>query len=220
MFGLFDRGGRRARRLRERGVPTRAIVTGARPAGEAGRWRVGLSIEPAGAAPFATDIEADCPPGHRPLVGGQAQVLHEPGGGRHVLLVAPLPVDETGAPDDILGAFGAVAGDGAPAGGTMVTHTSITVNGVPVDPASATGAAHAGLSREELRDLAGSDPAGVAQEVLRRLGAGELTPTHVEVSEPVTLTGDAVEAMIDSLAAGGILTPQQAEEIRRRRAGG
>lgn len=203
MFGLFDRDARRARRLRERGVPTRAVIADAQPAAAPGRWRVALLVEPAGGNSFVAHVEAGSPPGRRPARGGEAQVLHEPGRGEDVLLVAPLPVEETGegatAPGPLAEAFGGLG----PA--TTVTHTSVTIDGMPV---------------EDLQSLGLSDPAALAREVLRRMGAGEAAFTNVEVSEPVELTGDAAEAMLESLAARGVLTPEQLEEIRRRRSGG
>jgi hypothetical protein len=215
MFGLFNRGARRARRLRERGVPTRALVVDARP-GDEGRWRVTLLVEPVGANSFTAEVDTAVPAGQQPARGGEAQVLHEPGTDGPVLLTGPVPTEGAGGwspglhPAGPLGAPGGLGADDA----QTYTHTQITVNGVPVDPADITGAVPPGMSPDRLRDLAATDPAGVAQEILRALAAGELTGAEVHVTEPVELTGDAARQMIEGLAAAGLLTPEQLRQIR------
>jgi hypothetical protein len=211
MFGLLNRRERRARRLRERGVPTRALVVDAQPAG-GGRWRATLLIEPAGANSFVAYVEADCPSGERPARGAEAQVLLEPGTNGPVLMTGPLPTE--GADGTPPGPHGGLGGLGANDAGVH-THTQITVNGVPVDPSDATGSIPPGTPPDQLRELAATDPAGVAQEILRALAAGELTGAEIHVQEPVQITGDAARQMIEGLAASGLLTPGQLEQIRK-----
>lgn len=216
MFGLFNRDERRARRLRERGVPTRALVVDAQPAG-GGRWKVTLLIEPVGANSFVTYIEADCPPGEQPARGAEAQVLLEPGTDGPVLMTGPVPTEGAGGMSPGLhptGPLGALGGLGANDAG-VYTHTQITVNGVPVGPSDAAGSVPPGTPPDQLRELAATDPAGVAQEILRALAAGELKGAQVHVEEPVEITGDAARQMIEGLAASGLLTPDQLEQIRK-----
>jgi hypothetical protein len=83
--------GRRSRgdrRLRERGRPGWATVTGATAAGD-GAWRLDLQVEPADAPAFAAHAEVAHRGPEGPPVGGLVEVVHDGRPGRVLAIGAP-----------------------------------------------------------------------------------------------------------------------------------
>lgn len=128
--------GRRARverRLRERGRPAWATVTGAEASG-AGLCRLALRVAPGEGPPFDAYAILEWADADAPPVGGTVEVLHGPDGGGRVLALgtpsrAPEPPAEPAPPapaPDIGAVIRAVvraAGDGSLAQGMPIVLT-------------------------------------------------------------------------------------------------
>lgn len=229
MFGLFGGRARRERRIRERGLPARATIVDTRPAdGDAGgglrAWDLRLHVTPEASAPFTAIARTEIPAGERPAVGSAVEVLHDPGNTDMVVLAGPVPgTRSAGAGSPAATTTGLDAGDaaaiiadalGGAGDGDALTHTEVYVNGQRVTPQPSAGAGP-GLSRDDLRRLGQTDPAALAHEVLRRIASGEAQIADVQMAESVEVTGDAAKEMIDGLAASGVITPEQLEQIRK-----
>ena len=200
-------------------------MTAAEPIGPAGggadgaRWRLALRVEPLHGEPFAATADADLPDGE-PAIGGRFEVLHGPprrqwlnwasrGVPIGTLLLGAPPVRAVEAPPgpaaapapamgQVLRALARAAGDGSLAAGMplVVGHPDPPPGGPPppADPAT-----NRGLTLEALARRARDDPRGVADEIVRRLDAGEATPAQMLLA--ARATGLAPEDVLSVLAA-------------------
>jgi len=183
---VFGRRGRVERRLRERGRPAWARVTGVDDLGD-GRWRLHLTVEPGDGEPFEAraEIEDTGPEGPEP--GGIVEVLHDPDRRGRVRVMGtpsrPPPPEPPPAPDLPGPDLGAVVrglaralGDGSLAQGLPVV---VTDDAPPPPAAPRTGPDLSHLPLDRLAARAGHDPSSVLAEVTRRVGAGEATLPEV-----------------------------------------
>ena len=121
------------RRLRERGRPAWATVTGAEPSGT-GLWRLAVRVEPGDGAPFDAHAVIEWPGAEAPPVGGIVEVLHDADRRDRVLALGapsrpaeppaepppPAPAPDLGA---VIRAVVRAAGDGSLARGTPIILT-------------------------------------------------------------------------------------------------
>lgn len=186
------------------------------------RWRLELRVEPLHGEPFAARACADLPAGERPAIGGRVEVLHDPrprsrlnradrGGPIEPLLLGAPPRavaspshPPTPAPPplaEVLRELARGLGDGSLAAGMpiVMSHDAPVADAPHGDATEPPRDGYRRLGLEALAAHAGRDAAGVADEVARRLDAGEATPAQLLLA--ASTAGLAPEDVLAVLAA-------------------
>ncbi|MEQ9335737.1 MAG: hypothetical protein RJQ03_00935 [Miltoncostaeaceae bacterium] len=195
-------------------------------------WRARVRVEPAEGEPFETDLAFESTDLGEPQAGDLVEVIHA--GRRAIPLTDPLQVRRPDPPaaapaageDDPPAAHEVIAQvmrhltDGSLAGGgpAIIVDDPDAPDERPVGLVAGTDPELDGATLADLIALAGSDPARVGDEVLRRITSGRTS--FDLVIEEARATGPAghaaVDSVLDDLSARGLLTQRMLTVLKSR----